>query len=169
MAQSSSLKTLSVLVENQPGVLARIAGLIARRNYNIESLAVGPTEEPHFSRMTLVVDQDQTHIEQIIKQLYKLVNVLKITEFDPAEAVERELMLIKVSVLPERRYEVLQLGEIYGAKIADVGACGVTLEISGTPEKLDDLLALCEPYGVLEVARTGRVGLERNEKRASLI
>jgi acetolactate synthase-1/3 small subunit len=159
-----NLKTLSVLVENKPGVLARIAGLIARRSYNIESLAVGPTDDPNFSRMTLVVDQDQTHVEQIVKQLYKLINVIKISELDPENSLERELMLVRIEIQPERRFQVIELGEIFGAKIVDVGASSITLELSGSPGRLNDLLALVEPYGVSEVARTGRIGLERANK-----
>jgi len=162
------LKTLSVLVENQPGVLARIAGLIARRGYNIESLAVGPTEDPQFSRMTLVVDQTQVHVEQIVKQLYKLINVIKITELDPDDSVERELMLALVKVTPERRFQVIELAEIYGAKIADVGADAICIELSGDPWHLNDLLSLLEPYGLVEVVRTGRIGLERSRKSAML-
>lgn len=164
MAQRPNLKTLSVLVENKPGVLARVAGLIARRGYNIESLAVGPTDDPSFSRMTLVVDQDQTHVEQITKQLYKLINVIKIVEFDAGSAVERELLLVQVRVGADRRFQVVELAEIFGGKIADVGAETVTLELSGPPDRLADVLALLEPYGVLEVARTGRIALERSPK-----
>lgn len=168
MAGRRALKTLSVLVENQPGVLARVAGLIARRGFNIESLAVGPTEDPLFSRMTLVVDESQVHVEQIVKQLYKLINVIKITEFDPADSVERELMLVAVRATPERRFQVIELAEIYGARIADVGADSICLELSGAPGQLDDLLDLLEPHGVTEVARTGRVALERSHKTTPL-
>lgn len=161
------LKTLSVLVENQPGVLARISGLIARRGFNIESLAVGPTDDPLFSRMTLVVDESQVHVEQIVKQLYKLINVIKITEFEHEDSVERELMLVSVRATPERRFQVIELAEIYGGRIADVGADTICLELSGPPGELDDLLDLLEPHGVAEVARTGRVGLERARKAST--
>lgn len=164
MATRANLKTLSVLVENKPGVLARVAGLIARRGYNIESLAVGPTDDPNFSRMTLVVDQDQTHVEQITKQLYKLVNVIKIVEFDAGSAVERELLLVQVRVAADRRFQVIELAEVFDGKIADVGAETITLELSGPSERLADLLDLLEPYGVIEVARTGRIALERGTK-----
>ncbi len=159
-----NLKTLSVFVENQPGVLARIAGLIARRDWNIESLAVGPTEDPHFSRMTLVVDQDQTHTEQIVKQLYKLINVIKIAELPDDNTVERELMLVKVGVAPERRSHVIELAEIYRAEICDVGTNEITLQVAGPPGEINDLLQLLEPYNILESVRTGRVGLERAPK-----
>lgn len=159
------LTTLSVVVENQPGVLARVAGLIARRGYNIESLAVGPTDDPNFSRMTLVVDQTQTHIEQIVKQLYKLVNVIKIVELDPTESIERELLLVRVTCTPETRFQVLELAEIFDAKVADVGAESMTVELSGPPSRLNDLLDLLEHHGIKEVARTGRIGLERARKR----
>jgi acetolactate synthase-1/3 small subunit len=161
------LTTLSVLVENQPGVLARVSGLIARRGYNIESLAVGPTDDPNFSRMTLVVDQTQTHVEQIVKQLYKLVNVIKIVELDPIEAVERELLLVRVGCTPETRFQVLELAEIFEAKVADVGAESIVLELSGPPARLNDLLVLLEHHGIKEVARTGRVGMERGRKRVT--
>ncbi|MCC7077749.1 MAG: acetolactate synthase small subunit [Acidimicrobiia bacterium] len=162
------LTTLSVLVENQPGVLARVAGLIARRGYNIESLAVGPTDDPGFSRMTLVVDQTQTHVEQIVKQLYKLINVIKIIELDPTDSIERELLLVRVACTAETRFQVLELAEIFEAKVADVGAESVALELSGPPSRLNDLLELVEQHGIKEVARTGRIGLERARKRAAI-
>ncbi len=160
----ANLQTLSVFVENQPGVLARVAGLIARRAWNIESLAVGPTEDPNFSRMTLVVDQDQVHTEQIVKQLYKLISVIKISELPRDNSVERELLLAKVAVAPERRFQVIELAEIFNATICDVGAEAVTIEASGSPVRLNDLLRLLEPFRVVEVVRTGRIGLERSQK-----
>lgn len=159
------LRTLSVLVENQPGVLARIAGLIARRGFNIESLAVGPTEDPNFSRITLTVDQTQTHIEQIVKQLYKLINVIKIVELDPIHSIARELLLVRVACTPETRFQVLELAEIFEAKVADVGTESVTIELSGSPARLADLLELLEHHGIREVVRTGRIGLERAVRR----
>ena len=164
----ANLRTLSVFVENQPGVLARIAGLIARRDWNIESLAVGPTDDPSFSRMTLVVDQDQTHVEQIVKQLYKLINVIKISELPEHDSVERELLLVKVGVVPERRFQVVELAEIFGATICDVGSAELVLQLAGEPQQINDLLRLLEPFNVLEAVRTGRIGLQRAPKGAVL-
>lgn len=160
--------TLSVVVENQPGVLARVSGLIARRGWNIESLAVGPTEDSNFSRMTLVVDQTQTHIEQIVKQLYKLINVIKIVELTPGDSIARELLLVKIGVQPERRAQVIELAEIFDARIVDVGAAAISIELSGSSTRLNDFLALVSPYGIVELARTGVIGLERARKTTTL-
>lgn len=158
------LVTLSVVVENKPGVLARVSGLIARRGWNIESLAVGPTEDSSFSRMTLVVDQTQIHIEQIVKQLYKLINVIKIIELSSTDSIARELLLVKVGVQPERRAQVIELAEIFDGRIVDVGAEAVSIELSGSSTRLNDFLALVSPYGIVELARTGVIGLERARK-----
>ncbi|MFN2488738.1 MAG: acetolactate synthase small subunit [Actinomycetota bacterium] len=152
---------LSVLVENRPGVLARIAGLFARRGFNIDSLAVGEAESPALSRMTIVVSVEDKPLEQITKQLHKLINVLRITELAHEEAVERELVLFKVGVGAGRRAEVLEVAEIFRAKVVDVDADALVLEATGTPEKMLALENLLRPYGLVEVARTGRVALAR--------
>jgi acetolactate synthase-1/3 small subunit len=152
---------LSILVENKPGVLARIAGLFARRGFNIDSLAVGEAEQPSLSRMTVVVSVDDKPLEQITKQLHKLINVLRITELSHEEAVERELVLLKVGVGAGRRAEVLEMAEVFRAKVVDVDKDGLVLEVTGSPEKVTALENLLKPYGIVEVARTGRVALGR--------
>jgi acetolactate synthase I/III small subunit len=153
--------TLSVLVENKPGVLARIAGLFARRGFNIDSLAVGETEDPSVSRMTISVSADGKPVEQIVKQLYKLINVLRITELPHDAAVERELALIKVGVGAGKRAEVIEICEIFRGKVIDVDADALVLEATGTPDKIQALEELLRPYGIVELARTGRVALAR--------
>lgn len=152
---------LSVLVENRPGVLARISGLFARRGYNIDSLAVGETENPTVSRMTIVVSVEGQPLEQIIKQLDKLINVLSIAELPHDDSVERELALIKVSAGAGRRAEVLEIAEIFRAKVVDVDADSLVVEATGTPEKVAALEELLRPYGVAELVRTGRIALRR--------
>ena len=154
--------TLSVLVENRPGVLTRVASLFARRGFNIHSLAVGPTEDPAVSRMTVVVRVESQPLEQITKQLNKLVNVLKIVELDPAVSVRRQLMLVKVSAEPgAQRTAVLQTVDLFRAHVVDVGPDAVTVEATGTEEKLRALLAALEPVGVRELVRSGTVALQR--------
>ena len=153
--------TLSVLVENKPGALARIAGLFARRGFNIYSLAVGETEDPTVSRMTIVVHVEGRPLEQITKQLHKLVNVLRIAELPPDDSVERELALIKVGVHAGKRAEVLEVAEIFRAKVVDVDSDSLVLEATGPPEKVAALEELLEPYSIIEIARTGRVALGR--------
>jgi acetolactate synthase I/III small subunit len=154
-------QTLSVLVENKPGVLARVAGLFSRRGFNIESLAVGTTEVPHISRMTIVVDAAQQPLEQVTKQLNKLVHVLKIVELEPARAVEREMQLVKVAVEPNNRGEVIEIADIFRAKIVDVDTDAVTVEATGSTEKLEALVRLLEPYGIRELVRSGMIALGR--------
>ena len=156
--------TLSVLVENKPGVLARVAGLFARRGFNINSLAVGITEDPDVSRMTITVDAEEHPIEQVTKQLHKLINVIKITDLDPERTVARELALIKVKSDARTRAEVMQLAEIFRAQILDVSKKTLTVEITGTFEKIDALEQLLQPHGVVEIVRTGRIAIERGEK-----
>ena len=156
--------TLSVLVENKPGVLARVAGLFSRRGFNIDSLAVGITEDPDVSRMTITVDAEEHPIEQVTKQLHKLINVIKITDLDPEKTVARELALIKVKSDAKTRAEVMQLAEIFRARILDVGKKTLTIEITGTYEKIDALEQLLGPHGVVEIVRTGRIAIERGEK-----
>ena len=157
----SEQHTLSVLVENKPGVLVRIAGLFSRRGFNIESLAVGPTERPDVSRITLRVDCSEHSLEQIEKQMHKLVNVLRVVELRPGESVERELALITVAAPADKRAELIALGEVFGARVADLGRDALTFEIVGRPEELDAFEELVRPHGVKELARTGRIGLRR--------
>jgi acetolactate synthase-1/3 small subunit len=152
---------LSVVVENKPGVLARIAGLFARRGFNIFSLAVSPTDDPRFSRMTIVVDVQSAPLEQITKQLNKLINVIKINELAPADAVERELMLVTVSAEAETRSQITELGAIFEARIVDVGWDALTLMVAGTPDKLDALEDLLRPHGIQEIQRTGMIALPK--------
>lgn len=160
----ASHHTLSVLVENKAGVLARVANLFARRGYNITSLAVAPTDDDAFSRITIVVDADSAPLEQVVKQLNKLINVLKISELEPADSVERELMLCTVRVTPSVRHEVIELVDVYGGRIEDVGHDEVTVSISDRPDRLDDLEDLLRPYSIVTVQRTGRVALPKLER-----
>ena len=159
-----STHILSVLVENKPGVLARASGLFARRGFNIDSLAVGETQDPGISRMTIVVSVDGQPLEQIVKQLHKLINVLKIVELPHEDAIQRELVLIKVGVPAGKRAEVMEIVEIFRAKVVDVDSESVTVEATGTPEKVAALEELFDPYGIVEVARTGRIALGRGSK-----
>jgi acetolactate synthase I/III small subunit len=152
---------LSVLVENKFGVLSRVAGLFSRRGYNIFSLAVSPTEDERLSRMTIVVDAESAPLEQVTKQLNKVVPVIKITELTPDEAVERELMLITVKGTAEARSQVTELAAIFEAKIVDVGYDAMTLMVAGTPDKLDALSDLLAPFGIVESQRTGRIALPK--------
>jgi acetolactate synthase-1/3 small subunit len=157
---------LSVLVENKPGVLARVSGLFARRGYNIFSLAVAPTEDPRFSRLTIVVDVESNPLEQMVKQLFKLIHVVKITELDPRESVERELLLVTVAAAPEIRGQIIELVQVFGGRILAVGADLLTISIEGAPDKVDDFEELLRPYGIVELQRTGRVALPRLERTA---
>ncbi len=153
--------TLSVLVQDQPGVLARISALFSRRGYNIESLAVGPTETPEISRMTIVVDVDAHSLEQITKQLNKLINVLKIVELDDSSAIARELLLIKLKGDDAQRAAVLQLVELFRAKVVDVGSDAVTVEATGSRDKLQAFVEVLAPYGIKEIVQSGVVALSR--------
>ena len=153
--------TLSVLVENKPGVLTRVAGLFARRGFNIDSLAVGQSEDPALSRMTITIDGAEHSIDQVTKQLHKLVNVVKIRDLEPAGMVAGELLFVKVSAEGDKRTEVLQIAEIFRAKIVDVDRRVVTLRVVGTADKLEALLELLKPLGVLEVVRTGLIAIGR--------
>jgi acetolactate synthase I/III small subunit len=161
---NTTTQTLSVLVENKPGVLARIAGLFARRGFNIDSLAVGETEDPAVSRMTIVVSVDNKPLEHVTKQLHKLINVLRIAELPHNGSVERELALIKVGAGAGRRAEVLEMVEIFRAKVIDVDPESIVVEATGTPEKIEALLQLLSPFGIIEMARTGRVALGRGAR-----
>jgi acetolactate synthase-1/3 small subunit len=156
--------TLSVLVENKPGVLARIAGLFSRRGFNIDSLAVGPTEHPEVSRMTIVVNVEELPLEQVTKQLNKLVNVLKIVELDPAQTVQRKLLLVKVRADATTRSQVLETVALFRAKVVDVAAETVTIEATGSVDKLEALLRVLEPFGVREIVQSGTVALARGSR-----
>lgn len=153
--------TLSVLVENKPGVLNRISGLFARRGFNIDSLAVGETEDPKYSRMTIMVDGQDQPLEQVTKQLHKLINVIKITDLDPATSLDRELVLVKVKATAENRSEIMQIVEIFRAKIIDVSKTMLVIEVTGTREKVSAIMKLLRPFGVVELVRTGRVAMSR--------
>jgi acetolactate synthase-1/3 small subunit len=157
---------LSVLVENKAGVLARVAGLFSQRGYNIYSLAVAPTDDERFSRITIVVDVESSPLEQITKQLFKLVNVVKITELHPDESIERELMLLSVKAEPGTRGQVMELVQVFEGRIVGVGYDQVTIMLAGTPAKLDDFEELLRPYGINELQRTGRVALPKLERQA---
>jgi len=156
--------TLSVLVENKPGVLARIAGMFARRGYNITSLAVGPTDDERVSRLTIVVGTEAIQLEQIIKQLNKLVHVLKIIELEAEGAVERELQLVKVTADPQTRSQIIEIADVFRAKIVDVDHDALTIEASGNPGKLAAMLELLEPYGIREMVRSGTIALSRGTR-----
>lgn len=155
---------LSVLVENKPGVLARIAGLFRRRGFNIHSLAVAPTENPAFSKMIIVVELEGKPLEQVEKQLHKLINVIKIQDFLPNEAVERELALIKVLSNKDTRSEIIQICDIFRAKIVDVARDSLTIEVTGTEDKIDAIVSLLKPYTIVDIARTGKVAVSRGKK-----
>jgi len=155
---------ISVLVENKPRVLARVASLFARRGYNIESLAVGPTQDPKISRITLVVNGNEDILEQITKQLYKLIEVIKVGDFTNTSYVDRELALIKVNAASAARGEVAQIVEIFRARIVDVEEKSLTVEVTGTPDKIDALEQLLRKYGIIEMTRTGRIALARGSK-----
>jgi acetolactate synthase I/III small subunit len=156
-----SRHTLSVLVENKPGVLTRVAGLFARRGFNIHSLAVGPTEHTEVSRITVVVDVEDSPLEQVTKQLNKLVNVLKIVELDPGGSVQRELLLVKVRADPGTRSQVLEVVQLFRARVVDVSADAVVVEATGDSAKIEALLRVLEPFGVRELVQSGMVALGR--------
>lgn len=153
---------LSVLVENHPGILAKVAGLFSRRGFNIDSLAVGLSEQPGLSRITIVVNGDEAMVEQVARQLDKLIDVIRIDVMEPARAVQRELVLVKVTSPAAVRSEIIQTAEIFRAKIIDVAQESLTLEITGPSEKVDAFINLLEPYGITKIARTGAIALERN-------
>ena len=159
-----SKHTLSVLVENKPGVLARVAGLFSRRGFNIDSLAVGPTEHAGISRMTVVVNVEDLPLEQVTKQLNKLVNVIKIVELEPATSVQRELVLVKVKADLENRSHVLETVQLFRAKVIDVSTDSVTIEATGSADKLEALLRMLEPFGVKELVQSGMVAIGRGPR-----
>jgi acetolactate synthase-1/3 small subunit len=156
--------TLSVLVENKPGVLARIAGLFSRRGYNIDSLAVGPTEHPEISRMTVVVDLEDSPLEQVTKQLNKLIEVLKVVELDAVASVQRELLLVKVRADLASRSHVLETAQLFRAKVVDVSTDAVVIEATGNSDKLDALLRVLEPFGIKELVQSGMVAVGRGQR-----
>jgi acetolactate synthase-1/3 small subunit len=156
------IQTLSVLVENKPGVLARVAGLFARRGYNIESLAVGPTDKPELSRITIQVrDTSELVLEQIVKQLNKLIEVIKVSELLDDSAVRRELVLVKVRADKETRGQIIDIVQIFNGKAVDVHNDSITVEATGTPDKLDALIEMLRPYGIRELVQSGLVALGR--------
>ncbi len=155
---------LSILVENQPGVLSRISGLFGGRGYNIDSLCVAETTEPHVSRVTIVATANKVVLEQIMKQLHKLINVMKVIELTGTEFVQREMALIKVNAKPEHRAEILRIVDIFRAKIIDVGLEHYTIEITGDEDKLSAILSLLKPLGIKEIAKTGIIALSREPK-----
>ncbi len=159
-----SKHTLSVLVENKPGVLARVSSLFSRRGFNIESLAVGPTEIPEVSRMTIVVSVDGFPLEQVTKQMNKLINVLKIVELDAEASVQREIMLVKVRSDMETRSHILETAQLFRAKVVDVSSEAVTIEATGASDKLDALLRLLEPFGIKELVKSGMVAVGRGSR-----
>lgn len=155
--------TLSVLVENKPGVLARVAELFARRGFNIESLAVGTTQKPDISRMTIVVDIEEHSLEQVRKQLHKLVNVIEIVELDAETSVSREMIMVKIKVVPENRSEVIEMVDIFRGNIVDVSKESIIVEVTGNAQKLRAFEDLVVPYGIRELVRTGKVALPRGK------
>jgi acetolactate synthase-1/3 small subunit len=159
-----SRHTLSVLVENKPGVLARVSALFSRRGFNIDSLAVGPTEHSDVSRMTIVVNVEDLPLEQVTKQLNKLINVLKVVELDPDTAVQRELLLVKVKADQATRSQVLEVVQVFRAKVVDVATDALTIEVTGTADKLDAFIKVLEPYGIRELVQSGVVAVGRGAR-----
>lgn len=158
--------TLSVLVEDKAGVLARVSSLLARRGFNIHSLAVGPTAEAGMSRMTIVVEAPE--LEQVKKQLHKLVNVVKITELDPDRSVEREIMLVRVNAPTGKRSEPLEIATVFKAQAVDVGTNSIMFQVAGSPQKINDFLDLMRPYGIIDLVKSGRIALQRESKQRKL-
>ncbi len=156
--------TIAVVVENKSGVLTRIAGLFSRRSFNIESLSVGATDNPEYSRMTLSVQGDEVVLEQVIKQLSKLINVIRVSELEPQDSVERELAIIKVGADKDNRSEIMQLVSVFRAKIIDVSARTMIIEVTGDEQKVDALVLLLRQFGIKELARTGKVSMIRGTR-----
>ena len=155
---------IAVIVENKSGVLTRIAGLFSRRSFNIDSLSVGETDNPEYSRMTITVQGDRDVLEQVIKQLSKLINVIRVSELDPSESLERELAVIKVSVDRENRSEIMQIVNIFRARIIDVSQRSMIIEVTGDEEKVDAIVQLLRQFGIKELARTGKVSMIRGAR-----
>ena len=156
--------TIAVIVENKSGVLTRIAGLFSRRSFNIDGLSVGATDNPEYSRMTITVEGDDEVLEQVIKQLSKLINVIRVSELAPAESVERELAIIKVTADKESRSEIMQIVNIFRAKIIDVSARSMIIEVTGDEEKINAIVQLLRQFGIKEMARTGKVSMIRGAR-----
>jgi acetolactate synthase-1/3 small subunit len=159
--RSGRKHVLSILVENKAGVLTRVAGLFARRGFNIDTLTVGPTDDEHYSRITLTFDGAMHPVDQVTKQLHKLINVLKIRDLEPADTVSRELALFKVSVEGSQRAEVMQICEIFRGKVVDVTRRSIILEITGTTDKIEAFEAMVRPFGLIEMMRTGEIAISR--------
>lgn len=156
--------TLSVLVENQPGVLARVANLFARRGYNIFSLAVAPTDDERFSRITVVVDVESAPLEQVKKQLFKLINVVKIQELPPGESIERELLMATIATSSDKRHQIIELVDVYGGRVLDIGADTILVSLEDVPERIDDFEELLKLYDIVNLQRTGRIALPKLHK-----
>ena len=167
MSEEAKHHILTVLVENKPGVLARVAGLFARRGYNIVSLAVAPTDDERFSRITVVVDVESAPLEQVVKQLDKLVNVVRIDELAPADSVQRELLLATVSADAELRGQVIELVSAFEGRILGIGLDELTVCLDGSPDKVDDFEQMIRPYGIVALQRTGRVALPKLDRPAA--
>jgi acetolactate synthase-1/3 small subunit len=157
-------RTISALVQNQPGVLAHVAGMFAARSYNIDSLAVGRTEDPNFSRMTIVVVGDDAVIEQVRKQLGKIIPVVKIYDYTGEDLVQRDLMLLKIMTSPEKRPEIQALVDMFQGKVVDVSTKYIMVEITGPEEKIEGFIDMCRPYGVKDVVRTGMIAMPRHKQ-----
>ncbi len=156
--------TISILVENHAGVLSRISGLFSRRGFNIDSLAVGITDDPTMSRITIIVNGDDYTVEQVEKQLYKLIDVYKIKRLKVEETISRELMLVKVSCTSENRGDIIDIARVMQSKICDISSESITIEISDTTDRLEILQELLRPYGILEIVRTGTIALQKGNK-----
>lgn len=156
--------TIAVIVENKPGVLTRISGLFSRRGFNIESLSVGATDNPAYSRMTISVEGDDIVLEQVVKQLSKLINVIRVSRLDPQESVERELAIIKVSANKDTRSEIMQIVSVFRARIIDVSPRSLIIEVTGDEKKVDALQQMLRQFGIKEMARTGKVSMVRGSK-----
>lgn len=161
MSDAASKHILSVTVENKPGVLSRVTGMISRRGFNIESLTVAPTEDEGLSRMTIIVEADELGFEQITKQLHKLVSVFRISDLTEEDAVERELVLFKVQAAPDRRHEIIEIANVFRAKVVDVGKNTLTVEATGNESKLDAMENLFRGYGIRQLTRTGKIAIGR--------
>ena len=161
MSDAASKHILSVTVENKPGVLSRVPGMISRRGFNIESLTVAPTEDEGLSRMTIIVEADELGFEQITKQLHKLVSVFRISDLTEEDAVERELVLFKVQAAPDRRHEIIEIANVFRAKVVDVGKNTLTVEATGNESKLDAMENLFRGYGIRQLTRTGKIAIGR--------
>jgi acetolactate synthase I/III small subunit len=159
-----SIRTISVLVENHSGTLSRIAGLFSSRGYNISSLTVGETEDPSVSRMTIVVGGDENVIEQVVKHLNRLIDVIKVIDFGNAPLIERELILVRIDSTKSNRHEIVELADIFGATVAHVSATSITFELSSTCDKVNDFINLIKPYGVKELIRTGKIAMAQPKK-----